>query len=223
MPPSYGTTSRRALRYLLGSNKVKDIDSGFQALAEDADAKLGSAGKSIITAEEARTSTSFGLLTTPDQVQNIVVPTDGLIAIAFQGMWKESVDVHGQAAIFIGANQLQRVEFSPTSPTVQVAAINDRAANTYAPLFTSPNGLEPDIQRFGSNNVGAWAGDATTGQLIGGEVWPTGAPSDTIFAGGPCYVFVAAGTYTVSVQFRSITSGTVTAKNRKLWVWTLPF
>jgi hypothetical protein len=36
--PSYGTTVKHALRYLLGTSKVQDIDAGFQALAEDLDA-----------------------------------------------------------------------------------------------------------------------------------------------------------------------------------------
>lgn len=35
-------------------------------------------------------------------------------------------------------------------------------------------------------------------------------------------LFAAAGTYDVSVQFKS-SSGTVTAKERKLWVWTMGF
>ena len=35
-------------------------------------------------------------------------------------------------------------------------------------------------------------------------------------------VFAAAGTYDISVQFKA-SSGSVTVKNRKLWVWTMGF
>jgi hypothetical protein len=36
--PSFGTTVKHGLRYLLGTSKVQDIDAGFEALAEDLDA-----------------------------------------------------------------------------------------------------------------------------------------------------------------------------------------
>lgn len=39
--PTYGTTAINAFRYLTGANPVSDIDAGFQALAEDLEAKLG--------------------------------------------------------------------------------------------------------------------------------------------------------------------------------------
>lgn len=37
---NFGTTVKYALRYLLGTSSVNDIDAGFQALAEDLDPKL---------------------------------------------------------------------------------------------------------------------------------------------------------------------------------------
>jgi len=37
---SYGTTVSNALRYLLGSSKVSEIDDGLKALAEDVDTKM---------------------------------------------------------------------------------------------------------------------------------------------------------------------------------------
>src|SRR4051812_48257416 len=64
-------------------------------------------GKSIIATEESRSNTSYGTLTTPDQVSNVVVPVNGLLFVAFTALWKESVLKAGRAAIFIGANQLQ--------------------------------------------------------------------------------------------------------------------
>jgi hypothetical protein len=40
--------------------------------------------------------------------------------------------------------------------------------------------------------------------------------------GGVCYVFAAAGTYDVSVQFKA-SSGSITAKSRKLWVSSVDY
>jgi hypothetical protein len=38
--PTYGTTARYALRKLLGSNVMSDIDAGIGALADDIDGKM---------------------------------------------------------------------------------------------------------------------------------------------------------------------------------------
>jgi hypothetical protein len=55
---------------------------------------------------------------------------------------------------------------------------------------------------------------------IGGVVVaPIGQPA----FGGSCEIFAAAGTYTVSVQFKGIGSTSVSVSNRKLWVQVLPF
>jgi hypothetical protein len=42
--PTFTTTARNALRWLTGSNDVRDIDAGFQALAEDTAARMNHAG-----------------------------------------------------------------------------------------------------------------------------------------------------------------------------------
>ena len=47
---TFTTTTNLALRWLPGTNKVKDIDTGFQALAEDVDARLGGPIPQILTA-----------------------------------------------------------------------------------------------------------------------------------------------------------------------------
>jgi hypothetical protein len=41
--------------------------------------------------------------------------------------------------------------------------------------------------------------------------------------GGPCYIFAAAGTYTVSIQFQALSGGNVAVRNRRLYVQALPF
>jgi hypothetical protein len=165
-------------------------------------------GKSIIAAAEARSNTSYGLLTTPDRVQNVVLPTDGLIAVAFQADWQNSVGSAGNADIFIGANQLKRAYASVAAPGVS-PAVGPSTAASYRPLASYGGGL------FASADVGtAHSGPVTTGQAVGDF---TNSPE-----GGPCYIFAAAGTYDISVQFKA-SSGSVTARNRQLWVWTLGF
>lgn len=179
-------------------------------------------GPSIIPTTGTRTNTAYGQLSDgPDQVSGIVLPTNGLIAVAYQATWQESVDNAARAAIFIGANQLKIGATNVAAPVVQDAA-NDMTINTDAVLATGPGGL----QGFGAAfAAAAYGGDVTTGQVIGNAMYqanqtgggPGGSPM-----GGPVYIFAAAGTYTVSVQFKA-SSGTVTAKNRKLWVWTVGF
>lgn len=169
-------------------------------------------GKSIIATEQTTTSTTYTTLTTPDRVQNIVLPTDGLLCVAFQGMWKESVVSTARAAIFVGATQLKIANDRTNAvPIVQEAALG--VANQYKALSTTASGLNG-----AAGDATGYTGDVTTGQVVGVAI---NASSSTV-ASGPCYIHAAAGTYTVSVQFK-VSSGTFTAKERKLWVWTQGF
>lgn len=157
-------------------------------------------GKSIIATEESFTQTSYGFATTPDRVQNVVLPTDGLIFVAFQGAWKESVLSSASAAVFLGSNQLQ-LTTGQTGPAPQSAGIAG-SGSYFVPLSTSPQGLSSRLA--GSPDTPA---DVTTGQLV---------------SEGCMTIFAAAGTYDVGVKFKS-SSGSVTVKNRRLWVWTQAF
>src|SRR6266496_5146863 len=65
-------------------------------------------GKSIIATSESRTNAAYGLMPTPDCVQNVVMPTDGLIFISYQATWQQSVASAAFAAIFLNAVQLKR-------------------------------------------------------------------------------------------------------------------
>lgn len=161
-------------------------------------------GKSIIATTESRTNVAYGTLGTADRVTGVVLPPDGLIVIAYQATWQSSVANAGNAAIFIGANQLAVANLGVAN-TVLAAATTGSNANDDDPLATYWGGLT------GGTGVGS-SSDVTTGQVV----------AMNISAGGVCHVFAAPGTYDVSVQFKS-TSGSVTAKNRKLWVWTIGF
>lgn len=173
-------------------------------------------GKSIIAAEESRTNTVYGTLTTPDQVSNVVLPTDGLLVVAFQALWKESVENTANAAIFLGSNQLKIGKPRSGPSTVECDADfseqpGSSTVDRYSPLFTTGRGLKTYNAVINSST------NVTTGQVVGGS------DDGTLTDGGPCYIFAAAGTYTVSVRYRVTSPGTVTAKERKLWVWTLGF
>lgn len=170
-------------------------------------------GKSIIATSEARTNVAHGTLTTPDQVASIVLPTDGIICVLYSAVWQESVSAAGRAAIFIGGTQLFRAVQNNTVDVVQEADLGGTAAQNSV-LTSYPLGLVS-----GANSAGAYTGPQTTGQAVG--LAPDTVDSSLTY-GGPAWVFAAAGTYTISVQFRS-TSGSVTVKNRKLWVWTIGF
>lgn len=169
-------------------------------------------GKSIIATTEARTNVAFGLMPTPDQVNELVVPTDAVICVLAQMTWQESVAGAASAALLIGANQLSTVGVTGGSPITAtgVGVTSGQPANIDEALSTWPGGLRGQTSRSG----GAYTGDVTTGQAIGLQAGATGVMS------GICFLFVAAGTYDVGVQFKA-TSGSVTAKNRKLWVWTM--
>jgi hypothetical protein len=189
----------------------------------------GSGGKSIITATEARSNVAYGTLTTPDIVKSVVLPTDGLIGVLYQATWQESVNNAARAAIFLNSVQQQIAQTSGPANVAASRASQGAGVNVDGSLFTAPTGL------CGTDEAAAYAGDATTGQAVG---WHPGnsaylvrqeiggsivsSPTPNIGAAGPCYIFATAGTYDVSVQFKA-SSGSVTAKNRKLWVWTQTF
>jgi hypothetical protein len=84
-------------------------------------------------------------------------------------------------------------------------------ADTYRPLVATQIGM--DVGGFAASG-GAYTGDVTTGMVMFDGDSNTGAH---------CLIDnVAAGTYTISIQYKS-TSGSVTVKNRRLRVHTLSF
>lgn len=167
-------------------------------------------GKTVIAQTESRSNVAFGTLTTPDQVAGIVLPTDGLIVVTYRATWQESVNNGAQAAIFVGATQLKTPNPDTAAPGTVGANINSGAANVDKPLQTFFGGLIT-----GTSNTTAYTGDVTTGQTVG-------VKGAAVNVGGPCYIEATAGTYTISVQFLA-SSGSVTAKNRTLRVWTVGF
>lgn len=174
-------------------------------------------GVSNIATSQSTSSTSFTALATPDQVTGITLPTNGLIAVWYWATWQESVRGAASADIFLGANEIKSVAPGTNTAAANPAVINNSINVNYA-LSSFPGGL---VSGNTATNFGAtpYGGDATTGQTVGFN-WA--ATDSTYWPGGPCYLFAAAGTYTVSVQFKA-SSGSVTASNRKLWVQAVSF
>lgn len=153
-------------------------------------------GKSIIATEESTTSPTYTTLTTADQVDDVVVPEDSLLFIGYRALWKASVSNAARAAIFLGANQLKTVT-STGAPTVDDAGAN--VGTDFEWLLTGTAGLT-------SEGAPTDASSVVTGMAI---------PIITT-------VEIEPGTYDISVQYK-VSSGSVTAKERKLWVWTIGF
>lgn len=154
-------------------------------------------GKSVIAPEGSRATNTYGALSNgPDQVVDVVLPTDGLLHMMFRADWKETVANAARAAIFLDGIQLRKVEYAATA--VDEVALGVGASGLYTNLRTVAGvGLADPADA----NPGYAGHNVTTGLRH----------ADFIT------VEAAAGTYTVDVRFKA-SSGTVYAKDRKLWV-----
>jgi hypothetical protein len=188
--------------------------------------------KSIIATPESRTNVAYGLLATPDHVPNVVLPTDGRIAIVYRALWEESVAGAARAAIFVGTDQLKVPLAGSAAPVTQAAATDASFAATFVHLITTPAGLvsgraAASIETDAATPqavalVAVPTGPPLVMELGASVIAPVGGPTDTQIAGGACIIEAPAGTYDVSVQFKA-SSGSVTAKSRRLWVSVLGF
>lgn len=176
------------------------------------------AGKKIIATEESTSVSGYNYMSTPDRVDNIVLPTDGLIFLGYQARWKADNVIGGAlAAIFLNSTQVKSAQSVTTTCTDQAATLPDPGVGAnYRPLSSCDGGLISD------ENVAAgvtYTGDVTTGQVIAAG----GASNIYAQRGGICAIFAAAGTYNVGIKFRSDGSNPVYARDRKLWVWSRSF
>jgi hypothetical protein len=207
-----------------GTTKIVDFPFGLSSGGAGLGSAFDDRKKSIIATSESRSNAAYGKLTTPDQV-SVTLASGGVLKVIFQAMWKESVLGAARAAIFIGANQLT-IANTPgaTTPQAQAArtAVGSSLAGVDIPLSSFGGGLlsgapgPSDYTEVNTGQVVGVADDNPTGQDIRQDVGGVAyiAPP----GGGACYIFgLAAGTYTVSIQFKA-SSGSVTAKNRRLWV-----
>lgn len=163
-------------------------------------------GVSKIVTTESRTNTAYGTLPAADQVTNIFVPTNGLVFVYFFGQITESVGGAGRAAIFAGANQVKLVQPNAAS-VVMETAINTVTPGSFESMVSSPVGLS--IQTGGTANEST---PPLTGEAL--------ALANGV---GNCHIIRGlSGTFTISVQVKS-TSGSVSMRERELWVWSKGF
>jgi hypothetical protein len=185
--------------------------------------------KSIIPGEESRENTAFGTLTKPDQVE-VTLPENGLLAVWYQALAARTTGT-ARAAIFLNGNQLKAANAGNVGgPVVGAqAAIVGGVENAWNFLASAQFGLLADSNTtFGGSypTTGMALGMSSIGNQtwymeIGGEERGFNANSGLYTSfGGPCYIFAEAGTYKISVQFKS-SSGKVTVKSRKLWALAL--
>lgn len=174
-------------------------------------------GSLYIPGSESTQSTSYVTLTTPDQIDNVVLPTDGYIEIAFHALVKRgATSTTLQAAIFLDSTQVQVASINASTGAHSLAGqAAGRLAGTsgltfWTPLYTTGAGLNIYTNAVAESSD---ASVATTGQVMGHQ-------SD--LKGGRVLLFAAAGTYDVSVRFSSSNASVpVSAKERRLHVRAL--
>jgi len=204
-----GTASARPTASATLVNTVyRATDTGEYSICTGAawTSLIPSRGAVNISASQSTTSATSVLLSTPDEVSGIVLPANGLLAVWYQATWSPTSGSTAEASLFLNGTAVDYANMGVgLSPTAQYIA--DSSPGYTSPLTTCAAGLQTSV---GSSN---YTGDVSTGQILG-----------TDGTGGPCYIFAAAGTYTVSVQFLNSGSiGTTTVANRKLWVQAVPF
>lgn len=155
----------------------------------------GSRGYNYVATDELIPNGALAVLPTPDRVTGIVVPTNGLLRIAFRGL----VTVQGGANIYIGGNPLT-IPNTNGAPTVPTPGWSASPVGDWEWLHTTATGLVA-VQSTG-----------------GAASAPTATQPMTI---QPVTVEVPAGTYTVEVRMGTAVSGR--AKERKLWVEAVPY
>jgi hypothetical protein len=231
------TTPRFGLTYATDSD-VPNYPLQGKTLAENVETALGRAGAqskaTLIATEQERASTSYGMLTTPDEVTGIVTSEKTLILVSYHALWLESVAGAGRAQIFVGANPVNVHADSSTGQIAEAAATGLPSGTpkmtwlTTAPYgLVSGRGAGPGITTDSSSPTvmgGAQGvGVPISMELAEGVKEVVDASAGTLaMVGGVTPIYVPAGTYAVGVRFKA-TSGNVKVKNRRLYVWTQEF
>lgn len=189
---------------------LPDAQAQLQGLANDLTSRIALPYTTINTAQETFTQAAYANAPTPDRCQNVVLPSNGLLAVGFFALWKAGAAATCSAAIFLGANQLRAPSLTaPAAVGVQEVSKVAAAATGYGNIETTEYGLEGSLMTAGADES-----IVTTGLVLN----DAGHTLD----GGICYIWAAAGTYDVSVQYKSST-GSLSIKERRLWVQAIPY
>lgn len=197
-----------------GSNEWDDVEANDKAIRDvvngglDNDNLSGAAGitranlaalakplrwyaPSIIDTEQSRTNTAMGLLETPDEVEEVVLPSGGLIWIMFRARMKSSKEGKGRCSLFLNSTEI-------------------RNPHNEAGISKGTDGTDKyDIVYADQNEMKLSTGSG------GGEPAPAG--TGNLLGGNGLLVFADPGTYDVSARFNA-SEGSVTAKERRLYV-----
>lgn len=149
-----------------GANEWSDVESNDNAIIEVVNgnidnenikasagivaSKLAADAKPVtwytpkeVSTEQSRESTSFGTLSTADEITGVVVPTGGLLTVTYTAQVKSSVSGAGRIAVYVGSNAM-----GSESTTFETS---------FARVYTEPGGL----------NKGAGTATVTTGRALG--------------------------------------------------------
>lgn len=211
------TTSRLALPYPSATGLVKNGATNFEELAKKLDELIPVRKSSIIATEQSRESTNFGTLATPDEVE-ITLLEKSLLEVTFWAMWKNSISGNGYAAIFLNNEQVHVAE-QGAGPAPERSARIFGKSTSFVPLFSTPMGLASVESEEGMNTteIPGINGKAIFVGLIGKAGLEGTETKAAVNTGGTAVIYAEPGTYKVSIRYKSIT-GTITAKNRHLWV-----
>ena len=131
MTPTFLTTARAKLRYLIGLDLVNDIDAGFKALAEDIDTKIasysqGATGSKPAAGQRNRfwrdTTTGVFYHDNGTSWTKMLTPTNAVTATTAVGPYT------AMAAI----TSLVEQEPSATRPTLVCLTLKPTTANVYS-------------------------------------------------------------------------------------------
>jgi hypothetical protein len=175
------------------------------ALAQDLGINSGSVvgrGVTNVAAAQTTSGTSFGFLSTHDEVTGITLATNGLIKINYLAQVKVSAGT-GQAGLFINPGSGYVALNYPSSNNTFNQVSGSFTATHISPIVTNGNTL---------TTIASGSSDSTF--VTTGMALPT--------AGGSIIVMAAAGTYSIGVQYLN-SAGTTTAQNRTLWIETTNF
>jgi hypothetical protein len=175
-------------------------------------------GAISIPTEQTTTSTAYTTLTTPDQVASVVLPADGLIFVMYRALWKlTGATSPANAAIFIGSNQLVRSNPNSAPSAGVTSGSLPTDGDNYGTVFTTAYARSLDRAASETSNSSL----VTTGQHHG---TPSGTSANEFPGWAAVPIEAAAGTYTISIKWNvDATGGTLSVKERKLWVWTMGF
>lgn len=182
---------------LTSENKVDQTVFSEIANTQLKDSKIKLYTPTVIKTEETRENTSFGYLTTEDKVSSVAMNASTIALVFYEAVWKSSVSAEGEARLVVNDTNTLALDSSANSITEATEGTSFRN------LLTEPtNGLK-------------------TGGVEGSELTNYFMTSGTGAGGGPVIYYAGTKvTYSFGVQFKA-TSGSVTAKRRKLVVVTI--